>query len=255
MKNQAQKKVQPPIPHQQKNKNVMRLQKYIAQCTAFSRRKAEELIIAGRVNVNGTVIKKLGTTIDTTRDSIFLDGKKLTPHTTNKYILLHKPAGFLSTKADTHGRKTVCDLVNDRSLYPVGRLDKDTEGLLILTNDGNFAYQITHPKFEHDKEYYVELKNELSLKDAQKLSKGITIDGKKTAPAEIKKIMNIKHKHSCHIIIHEGRKRQIKRMFEEIGNRVIYLKRLRIGSIKLGEIPKGKTRVLTQNEINSLLHS
>ncbi len=224
-------------------KPKIRLQKYIAGCTDYSRRKAEELIDEGRVSVNGEVVKEQGVTVHPTRDTVSLDGSDLTPNEEHIYIMLNKPAGYLSTKSDTHNRRTVLDLMPNENVYPVGRLDKDTEGLLLLTNDGDLAYKTTHPKFEHEKEYLVHLKSSFSYKDEQKLETGIWIEGYKTAQC---KISNIKGR-ICHITIHEGKKRQIRRMFEEIGNHVIYLKRIRIGKLLLGGLKKGEYKIITKN--------
>lgn len=230
-------------------KPSIRLQKYIAGCTNYSRRKAEELIEQGRISVNGEVVTKQGVSVHPSRDTVTLDGKKLTPIEEHIYIILHKPAGYLSTKSDTHDRKTVIDLVPEKNVYPVGRLDKDTEGLLLLTNDGDFAYQVTHPKFEHEKEYTVHLKSPLSPTQKEKIERGIIIDGSKTSPCEITNIKN----NICNITIHEGKKRQIRRMFEAVGNHVIYLKRIRIGQLKLGTLKKGEYKVITRSQAEKAL--
>lgn len=230
-------------------KPKIRLQKYIARCTPYSRRKAEELIGEGLVTVNKIVIETQGVTIDPSKDIVKLNGKTLTFNEETIYLILHKPAGYLSTKADTHERNTIMDLIPHKNLNPVGRLDKDTEGLLLLTNDGDFAYKITHPKFEHEKEYIVHLKNPLSDSDKKKIEKGIVLDGSKTAPCVISKIQHTK----CHIIIHEGKKRQIKRMFEEIQNRVVYLKRIRIGKLLLGTLKKGAYKIISKEAANKAL--
>lgn len=230
-------------------KPKIRLQKYIAGCTNYSRRKAEELIEQGRISVNGDLITVQGTTVHPSRDVVTLDGNKLTPIEEHIYIVLNKPAGYLSTKSDTHDRKTVLDLIQNEDVYPVGRLDKDTEGLLLLTNDGDFAYQVTHPKFEHEKEYYVELKSPLSQEDKNKLEKGVLLDDGKTSPC---KITQVKER-ICHITIHEGKKRQVRKMFEHVKNKVLYLKRIRIGQITLGSLEKGKYKVITKETAQKAL--
>lgn len=229
----------------------MRLQRFIALNSEFSRRKAEDLITEGRVLVNGKLVTKLGTTINPKTDKISVDGNPLKITKQKIYIMLNKPSGYICTRSDTHGRKTIFDLVPNKKLFPVGRLDKNTEGLILLTNDGDFAYKITHPKFEHKKEYLVLTKNNLTPADKAKLEKGLTIDGKKTSPATVRNIKKSNDKYSCTIIIHEGRKRQIRRMFELIKNPVIYLKRIRIEKLQLGTLKKGSYRNLTKSEIES----
>lgn len=231
----------------------IRLQKFIAGCTNYSRRKAEELIDEGRVSVNNKVVNTQGLSIDPSKDIVMIDGKKLTGQEEIIYLILHKPAGYLSTKSDTHSRKTVLDLIPYKNLYPVGRLDKDTEGLLLLTNDGDFTFKVTHPKFEHEKQYLVQLKNPLSEVDKIKLEKGIMLDDSKTAPCSISDIKNEKNYTTCNITLHEGKKRQIKRMFEHIQNRVIYLKRIRIGKLLLGTLKKGEYKIITKEMANKAL--
>lgn len=233
----------------------MRLQKFIAANSSYSRRKAEALIANCKVKINDKTQCEPGINIDPEKDQVKVDDILIEPTIEKTYIALNKPAGYTSTKEDVHAEKTVMDLVPFEDIHPVGRLDKETTGLLLLSNDGDFTYKITHPKFEHEKEYTVHLKNILNTKDQEILEKGIMLYGKKTAECKITKI----HKENngeemavvCHIIIHEGRKRQIRRMFEEIGNKVIYLKRIRIGKIHLGDLEEGKFRKLTPAEINS----
>ncbi|MCD6109965.1 rRNA pseudouridine synthase [bacterium] len=228
-------------------KAKIRLQKYIASCTNYSRRKAEELIKDGHVKLNGKSIKIQGITLDPSEDIVELNNKKLTPQKETVYILLNKPTGYISTKSDNHNRKTVMDLIPNKNVYPIGRLDKDTKGLLLFTNDGNFAHEVTHPKFEHEKEYIVHLKNIITANDKKKLEKGVIIDGAKTSPCSLFNIENKESFTKCHIIIHEGKKRQIKRMFGIIGNRVIYLKRIRIGNLTLPGIKEGTYKIITKS--------
>ena len=216
-------------------KNNMRIQRFIALNSAYSRRTAEKLIDEGLVKLNGKIVIEQGVKIKP-GDSIKVKGKLLKPIEETMTIMLNKPAGYVTTKNDEFNRQTVMDLIPYKNLVPVGRLDKDTEGLLLFTNDGDLAYNLTHPKFEHEKEYEVRLRDPLSKEDKEKLEKGVKFDRKVTAPA---KIFKVKGK-ECNIIIHEGRKRQIRRMFEVIGNKVIYLKRIRIGKFKLGKLQKGK---------------
>lgn len=248
MKKQPKKKKQ--LPRHQPQKNKMRLQRFIALSTHYSRRSAEDLINKGVVSVNGKIIQKPGTTIDPQKDSISLNGEKLKIPAKFIYVILHKPTGYISTRSDTHNRKTVMNLIPYSHVHPVGRLDKDTEGLLILTNDGDLTYKISHPKFEHEKEYVVHLKNPISSQQIKKIEKGIIVDGKKTTPCTISQV---KEKTKCHITIHEGKKRQIRRMFEETGNIVIYLKRIRIGKLRLGNLKKGSYKLIKKHEIEKFL--
>lgn len=232
----------------------MRLQRFIALNSEYSRRKAEELIQEGRVSVNGKIINKAGTSVDPeTNPAVKIDGELLKIIKEKTYILLNKPANYISTRADTHDRNTVMDLIPYKDVYPVGRLDKNTEGLLILTNDGDFSFKITHPKFEKEKEYIVICRNPITSEQKEKLERGVKIDGKKTAPCRIIKVSNNTTTGKCHLIIHEGRKRQIRKMFEVTENTVIYLKRVRIGNLKLGTLPKGSYRELDKFEIKNLL--
>jgi len=231
----------------------VRLQKYIANHTEHSRRKAEKLIEEGHVSINDNIVKTQGITINPENDIVKLDGKKLISTRENIYIILHKPSGYISTRSDNHKRETVMDLTPYKNVYPVGRLDKDTEGLLLLTNDGDFAYEVMHPKFEHEKEYIVHLKNKLTLSDTQKLENGITIEDLKTSPCKISNIDTGKHFTKCNITIHEGRKRQIKRMFEIIHNQVIYLKRIRIGNLHIGTLKRGTYKIIPKKTAEKAL--
>lgn len=234
--------------HQKKRrkqpKKKIRLQRFIALNSNYSRRKAEELIQDGIVKIN-SVKAELGQSIDPQKDKIYINGKLIKPIKKRITLMLNKPAGYITTKRDPHANKTVMDLIPYKDVFPVGRLDKDTEGLLLLTNDGDLAYKLTHPKFEHEKEYYVELKSEITSDQIKKLEKGITIDGKKTAPCIITK----HNRNKLNITLHEGRKRQIKRMFEKLGNKVIYLYRLRIGKLKLGSLKKGSHKLINSEDI------
>lgn len=222
----------------------MRLARFIAMNSEYSRRKAEELISEGRVKLNNKTAK-LGEIIDTEKDKVFINDKILKPIPNRITLMLNKPAGYTTTKKDPHAKKTVMDLIPYKDVFPIGRLDKDTEGLLLLTNDGDLAYKLTHPKFEHEKEYFVELKNPVSNDEIKKLENGIIIDGKRTAPC---KITNHKQ-NKLNITLHEGRKRQIKRMFEKLGNKVIYLYRLRIGKLELGNLKIGSYKIINSKDI------
>lgn len=225
----------------------VRLQKYMADCGVASRRKCEEIIAAGRVTVNGETITELGTKVTGTED-IRLDGKPIRPVHKKVYIMLNKPAGYITTAHDDFDRPTVFDLIKDEihtRVFPVGRLDYDTEGLLLLTNDGDVTYALTHPKHHIDKTYVVYL-NDVPVPGAvERLKKGVAIDGKKTAPAKVDWIRD----NLLHITIHEGRNRQIRKMVEAVGYQVEYLQRISVGKLILGNIPLGRWRHLNQNEI------
>lgn len=238
---QIQQQKKKPI---QQQKNKMRITRFIALNSEYSRRKAETLIKDGRVKINEH-IAALGQIIDPEKDKIFIDNKPIKQNHKRITIMLNKPRGYTTTKKDPHANKTVMDLIPFKEVFPVGRLDKNTEGLLLLTNDGDLAYKLMHPKFEHEKEYYVELKNPITKDEIKKLENGVIIDGKKTAPCKI-----TKHKQNkLHITLHEGRKRQIKRMFEKYGNKVIYLYRLRINKLELGNLKKGSYKIINNNDI------
>ncbi|MFC1600357.1 pseudouridine synthase [Patescibacteria group bacterium] len=227
----------------QQKKNSMRIQRFIALNSAYSRRTAEKLIDEGSVKLNGKIVTEQGVKVEP-GDSVKVNNKLIQAAKETVTIMLNKPAGYVTTKKDELDRKTVMDLIPYKDLVPVGRLDKDTEGLLLFTNDGDLAYNLTHPKFEHEKEYEVRLRDPLSIEDKEKLEQGVRFDGRRTAPSRITKLKG----KECNITIHEGRKRQIRRMFEVVGNKVIYLKRIRIGKVKLGNLQKGNFKII--NNVN-----
>ena len=235
--------------------DIIRLQKYIAMCGAASRRGAEDLILAGRVKVNGQVVREMGVKVEIGADKIHLDGEELKITTKKYYIMLNKPAGYVTTVKDQFERPVVTDLVDLKArVVPVGRLDYETEGLLLLTNDGDFNYRVTHPKFETSKKYFVEINCGISIKGLNMLRHGVVIDGFKTSPAEVEMIDAVKGKTTFYITIHEGRNRQVRKMFEAVGCKVTYLKRIQIGNVELGNVPVGHWRHLTAHEINSLMN-
>ena len=238
------------------NKNEIRLQKFMADCGVASRRKSEELIEAGKVKVNGHVAH-IGDKINPKRDLVTVRGKKINKASQMHYIMLHKPRGYVTTVSDELGRKTVMDLVKDVNarIYPVGRLDKDSEGLLLLTNDGSFANAVTHPSHNFSKVYRVTVRPSVDDEVLYKLRSGIEIDGKITAPCEVSIITEEVGRVVLEFIIHEGRNRQIRKMCEAVGLEVARLKRISIGPIKLGMLPQGKYRALTDNEVRKLLRS
>lgn len=229
---------------------MMRLQKFLAICGEASRRKAEEMIKDGRVKVNGITVTKMGTVVDEESDLILLDGRKISAENKKRYIILNKPKGYITTASDNFGRPTVMELVSDipERIYPVGRLDYDTEGLLIMTNDGDFANSIAHPKNIIEKVYVARIKGEFDESKAEKLKKGVVIDGRKTAPAKIKILNDGEAYKDVRIVIHEGRNRQVKKMFAAVGCFVTSLKRTAVGRFVLGKIPKGSYREFTESE-------
>ena len=237
------------------NNNLVRLQKYMAECGVASRRKCEELIQMGKVKVNGHVAE-IGCKINPKKDLVTVRGKKINKEEKMYYIMLNKPRGYVTTVSDELGRKTVMDLVNiDARVYPVGRLDKDSEGLLILTNDGSFANALTHPKHNYAKVYRVTVRPKVTDEILEALRNGIEIDGRKTAPCEINVITEEEGRVVLEFILREGRNRQIRKMCEAVGLEVARLKRISIGPVKLGMLKTGQTRMLTDNEIKKLLRS
>ncbi len=232
----------------------MRLNKYIASCGTASRRGADALVEAGKVKVNGCVVKNHGIEVDVSKDTVCVNGAALRPEQRMVYIMLNKPAGVLSTCRDDRGRKTVLDIVKnvDERLFPVGRLDFDTEGLLLLTNDGDFAYQCTHPKHEQSKTYYAEVNGDLTSAALSRLELGIVIDGRKTSKAKIKVINKLGNQTKLTIEIHEGRNRQVRKMFKAVGSHVCYLKRTAIGNLTVGDLALGQWRYLTEKDFSLL---
>lgn len=230
----------------------MRINKYIASNSQYSRRKADELIVNGKVFLNGERVTKLGTDVDFRKDKITIGGEKIKAKKDFIYLALNKPKGYISTRKDDLNRKTVMDLVPKiKNLKPVGRLDKDSEGLLLFSNDGNFINKLTHPKYECQKVYLVELKEKLSDENKEKLEKGIKISGKRTSPATITIKSRSENKTTLIIKIYEGRNRQIRKMFAYFEHPVKYLQRISIGKIQLGSLARGSYRKLTQSEINA----
>ncbi len=230
----------------------MRINKFIAGHSAFSRRKADLLIKNGEVKLNGKVTTNLGTDINIDKDIVEIRNEKIDTKTTKVYLALNKPVGYITSRADNLNRKTIMELLpKNQNLKPTGRLDKETEGLILITNDGDFINRYTHPKFECEKEYFAQIYGQLTDNNKEKLEKGVEIEGKKTAPAKIHIQKIQKTKTSLTIVIHEGRKRQIRKIFDSISHPVKYLQRIRIGQIKLGNLEKGKFRPLTKKEIDA----
>ncbi len=231
----------------------MRLQKFLAHAGVASRRMAENFIKQGRVAVNNNIITDMGIIV-TNADKVTVDGNLVKSEEEKIYIMLNKPIGYVSSAKDQFGRQTVLDLVSDINsrLYPVGRLDYDTSGLILLTNDGDFTYKLTHPKHEVNKVYEALIIGAPQKNEIEMFEKGLEIEGYMTSPAKIE-IRNVAgNKALVHITIHEGKNRQVRKMCEAIGHNVLSLKRISIGSIALGDLPEGKWRKLTAVELHSL---
>jgi 23S rRNA pseudouridine2605 synthase len=234
-------------------KEPIRLQKFISQCGVASRRKAEELILQGKVKVNGkTAI--LGDKV-TDKDKVYVSGKRVViPRKSFRYIMLNKPRGFITTMSDERGRKCVAELVENvgERVYPVGRLDKDSEGMLIFTNDGEFANKIMHPRNSVYKIYRVTVRPGIDEEQLIKLETGVELDGKKTAPAVVHVIHKEPGRVVLEMILHEGKNREIRRMCEAVGLEVARLKRTQIGGVKMGMLKQGDWRDLTEKELKNL---
>lgn len=232
----------------------VRLQKYLAQCGVASRRKSEELIQAGRVKVNGSTVTEMGRTIDPTEDEVIFDGKPVHPESRHIVVLLNKPVGVISTASDPRGRTTVLDLVKDlpERLVPVGRLDYQSCGLILLTNDGDLCYAMTHPKHHVPKRYLVSVKYRFKEDDRLRFEAGIEIDGYTTRPAECK-VLKRNGQHSLlEITLHEGRNRQIRKMMEVLGYPVNRLERIAIGNLTDPSLQPGHYRLLSEAEYRHL---
>lgn len=234
----------------------MRLQKYLAQCGAASRRKAEEFIRQGRVSVNGNIVTDMGIKV-ADGDLVELDGKELAPEEKKIYIMLNKPVGYVTTSKDQFSRKTVLDLIDGvkERLYPVGRLDYDTSGLLLLTNDGSFTYQLTHPSHEIKKVYRARIEGLPTETEMDSFRNGLDIEDYTTSPAGFRLIKAGTKFSVVEITIHEGKNRQVRKMCEAIGHPVVELVREAIGDIGLGGLKEGSWRYLTKIEIEKLLKS
>ena len=236
---------------------MMRLEKYIATSGIASRRSVKKSIQAGFVTVNGEPVLVPGHPINVETDSVEFEGKQVEPLAEHIYLMLNKPAGCLTTRSDERGRPTVMELVADLrdTIYPVGRLDLETEGLLLFTNDGDFAYRLLHPSHEVEKTYLVWVKGVPRDDAIQRLRQGVTISSGATAPAKIKRVKVSKDSASAkfEVVIHEGKKRQVRLMFKAVGHPVIRLKRVRIGNLRLGNLPSGQYRFLSPEEISELM--
>ncbi|HIS69650.1 MAG TPA: rRNA pseudouridine synthase [Candidatus Gallacutalibacter stercoravium] len=235
------------------NEKKIRLQKMLADCGVASRRKAEDLIEQGAVLVNGAVAH-LGDKVDPNRDRVTVQGRDVQPAMQHYYVMLYKPRGFVTTMSDERGRKCVAELVQDipARLYPVGRLDKDSEGLLLMTNDGDFANAVIHPSKHIPKTYRVTVRPSVTEEQLAMMSVGMELDGRMTAPAGVKVLQKEPGRVVLEIVLHEGRNRQIRKMCEQLGLEVARLKRTAIGSLRLGMLAQGQWRELTQEELARL---
>lgn len=234
---------------------IVRLQKYIAMCGVASRRKAEELIENGAVTVNGEKITQLGTRVEIGADRVTVDGKEIRAVSKKYYIMLNKPEGYISSVQDQFGRPAVTELVESEiktRLFPVGRLDYDTSGLLLLTNDGEFAYKVTHPKFQVGKTYVAHIRGALTVSALSRLRRGVKIEDYVTSPAEVELLDSEDGCTVVKITIHEGKNRQVRKMFEAVSCKVTALERISIGSVELGHLPLGRWRHLTAHEVSYL---
>jgi len=233
-----------------------RLQKYLANSGVASRRKCEEYILQGKVKVNGKIITELGTKIDPEKDIIEFENKLIKENSKNVYILLNKPIGYVTTSDDQFGRDTVLDLVKVKErIVPVGRLDMYTSGALILTNDGDFVYKVTHPKHEVEKTYTVTIKGIVQNNEVEQLRNGVKIEDYTTKPAKVKILKTDIEKDlsRLEITIHEGKNRQVRKMCEAVGRKVLALHRSKIGNIGVKDIEIGKWRYLNSKEIEQLI--
>lgn len=228
----------------------MRINKYLAECGVASRRACDKLIADGKVTVNGKTAA-LGDDVNEGKDEVFVDGEPVRPGVKHQYYLMNKPKGYICSVRDERGRKTVMDLLPAGAgrVYPVGRLDYDSEGMLILTDDGDLAFRLTHPKNEIPKTYLVKIEGSISDNALNALRAGVELDGRLTNKSKVKVVETDKKYTKLHVTINEGRNRQVRRMFESIGKEVTFLKRIKIGDMGLGSLERGKVRKLTAEEI------
>lgn len=235
---------------------MMRLQRYLAQAGVASRRKAEELITAGSVRVNGVTVRVLGTLVDPERDRVEYDGRTVVAATEHAYYILHKPFGVVTTMRDPEGRRTVADIVRAQGVIervvPVGRLDYDTAGVLLLTDDGDLAHVLTHPRFGVEKTYRATVRGRLSPQAVAELGAGMKLEDGRAAPALSRVVASGRARSTVDVTIHEGRNRQVRRMFEQLDHPVLDLVRLRFGPIALGVLAPGELRAAGEREVREL---
>lgn len=232
----------------------MRINKYIADCGIASRRAAEELVKAGKIKINGKVVTDLSTQVNEWNDTVTLEGTKIKLPSRYTYLMLNKPKGCVSTVKDDKERKTVMDYLpaSEKRLFPVGRLDYDSEGLLLFTNDGDTAFRLTHPSSEIPKTYQVIVTGKISEENLKELRAGVVLDGVKTSKSKISVKSQTETETKLEVTIYEGKNRQVRRMFESVGKEVVFLRRTAVGDLRLGGLGRGQTRYLKQNEIDYL---
>jgi len=228
---------------------MLRLNKFLAQCGLGSRRQCDHLILSGDIRVNNAVVTTLGVVIDENKDQITYQGNRVSKENAQVCILLNKPRGYVTTVKDDWGRKIVTELISvHQRIFPIGRLDKDTEGLLLLTNDGDLCFQLTHPKFFIEKEYEVTIEKDISSKDISKLEQGVMIEAGFTAPCRVHLPLK-NNRQVLHIVLHEGKKRQVREMLKSLGYQVKRLIRVRIANLTINDVAVGNWRYLTNQEI------
>ncbi|WP_104106319.1 pseudouridine synthase [Nocardioides sp. 616] len=240
---------------------LVRLQKLLAQSGVASRRKCEELMLDGQVEVDGEVVTRLGTKVDPRTAVIRVEGRRLPPVSAHVYLVLNKPRGVVSTMSDPEGRRSLGDVVAHRSerLFHVGRLDTDTSGLLLLTNDGDFAHRMAHPSYEVDKTYVAEVQGDVSRATLQRLRDGVTLEDGPVTVSQVKVVEagrgGAKGRTIVELVIHEGRNRIVRRLLDEVGHPVLRLTRTKFGPVELGRLPMGQLRPLSREELGALLDS
>ncbi len=232
----------------------MRLNKFLSNSGIASRRKCDDIIKEGRVFVNGKQVDELGVQVNPKKDKVTIDGKRVNLPSSFVYIKLNKPKGYACTASDEKGRKTIYELIDsDERLFSIGRLDYDTEGLIILTNDGEFANKVAHPRYHTEKEYRVTAEGEIKESELAVMRKGVVIDGERLPSARVEKLSFENGFTKLSVVIDEGQNRQVRRMFEAIGHQIKLLKRVRIGAVRLGGLSRGQYKDLTEEELNSLV--
>lgn len=233
---------------------MIRLNKFLSSCGVASRRRSDELIREGKIAINGKTVTTPGVVVNERKDKVSYDGKELTLPSSFVYIKLNKPKGYICSASDEKGRKTIYDLIKtEERLFSIGRLDYDTEGLIILTNDGDFANQVAHPSYSIEKEYQVTIEGKILESELAVMRKGAIVDGERMPPARVKLISADEKTTKLSVVINEGQNRQVRRMFEAIGKVIILLKRVRIGQVRLGGLSRGEYRDLREDELNALV--
>ena len=233
---------------------MIRLNKFLSSCGVASRRHSDELIMQGKIMVNGKVVTTPGVSVNERKDKVVYDGKELSLPSSFVYIKLNKPKGYICSASDEKGRKTIYDLIDtEERLFSIGRLDYDTEGLIILTNDGDFANKVGHPSNSIEKEYQVTIEGKILESELAVMRKGAVVDGERMPSARVKILSADEKISKLSVIINEGQNRQVRRMFEAIGRVIILLKRVRIGEVRLGGLSRGEYRDLKTEELNALV--